>query len=237
MKSLIVRNDAALSISFTPEAHAARQTALDEAKAISEVKDAPDQEKAVLAQARLQSVLQAVEAARANCKAPIIAFGREIDKAAKEFRDSLETEIVRVSRAIGNFQVLEQAKVRAAEAAARLEQDTLERERQEALAQAASHDELDSINEEFNRQSRAISGSIPEPVRAEQQIVREDWEITRINELQLARARPDLVRKIEFDMRLLKEELSKGVSLPGVEAREVVKSGIRTKREAIIDIP
>lgn len=236
MKALIQRNDAQLSISFTPDAYTMRLEALGAAAAITGVQDATSQEKAVLAQSRLQSVLKAVESARAECKAPIIAFGRAIDTAAKDFRAKLEAEILRVSRLIGDFQTLEQAKTKAAEAATKLQLTDLERERQEALAQAQSHDELDAINDEFNRQARAVSGQIPKPVRANNQAVRKNWEIIKINEFQLCRARPDLVRKIEFDMRRLKEELSNDVKLPGVEAREIVTSSVITKHETIIEV-
>lgn len=236
MNALIQRNDAQLSISFTPEAHEMRRKALGEAAAIIAVNGALSQDVAVLAQSRLQSVLRSIESARAECKAPIIAFGRAIDTAAKDFRANLEAEMLRVSRLIGDFQTLEQAKVRAAEAAAKLERDSLERERQEFLAQATSHDEMDEINAEFNRQSQAVSGQIPKPVRANNQAVRKNWEIIKINEFQLCRARPDLVRKIEFDMRRLKEELSNDVKLPGVEAREIVTSSVITRHETIIEV-
>jgi hypothetical protein len=58
-----------------------------------------------------------------------------------------------------------------------------------------------------------------------------DWEITSISEWVLSKARPDLVTKITFDMRALKAELTKGVKLPGVEAKEVSKAGVRLAPE------
>jgi hypothetical protein len=47
------------------------------------------------------------------------------------------------------------------------------------------------------------------------------------------RARPDLVREIKFDMVGIKEELKRGMKLPGVTAREVVKSVTRAGRKEI----
>lgn len=234
--ALIVRDDKGLAVSFTTEANELRWTALEAAKGVWEVSSAASQQYAVQVQAELQALLNQVEKARVACKAPVLEFGKKIDVAAKTFRAELEAELLRISRAIGDFQTLEQAKVRAAEAAARLEQDRLERERQEAIARVASHDELDAINEDFSRQAQTVAQAIPQPVRAEGQIVRQQWEITRINEMQLARARPDLVRKIEFDMRLLKEELGRGVKLPGVEAREVIQSGVRMTTQKAIEV-
>jgi len=58
-----------------------------------------------------------------------------------------------------------------------------------------------------------------------------DWEITNINDWALAKARPDLVSKINFDMRALKDELKRGVKLPGVEAREVYTAGVKVPPE------
>lgn len=234
--ALIVRDDSRLAISFSQEANELRWTALEIAKEADVVTDAWTQQRAVAAQATLQALLNQVEKARVAVKAPVLEFGKKIDGAAKIFRAELEAELLRISRAIGDFQTLEQAKVRAAEAAARLEQDRLERERQEAIAKVQSHDELDAINAEFNEQAQAVAQAIPQPVRAEGQIVRPTWEITRINEMQLARARPDLVRRIEFDMRAIKEELCRGVKLAGVEAREVINSGVRTTTQKAIEV-
>lgn len=234
--ALIVHDDKGLAVSFTTEANELRWVALESAKAIDAVTDARTQQHAVAAQGGLQALLNQVEKARVACKAPVVEFGKKIDGAAKTFRTELEAELLRISRAIGDFQTLEQAKVRAAEAAARLEQDRLERERQEAIAKVQSHDELDAINEDFNQQAQTVVRAIPQPVRAEGQIVRPSWEITRINEMQLARARPDLVRKIEFDMRAIKEELGRGVKLAGVEAREVINSGVRTTAQNAIEV-
>lgn len=236
MKDLIVRDDTMLAITFTQEANEMRWQALEVAGAVEAVTSAGTQQSAVAAQAELQALLNQVEKARVAVKAPVLEFGKKIDGAAKTFRAELEAELLRISRAIGDFQTLEQAKTRAAEAAARLEQDRLERERQEAIAKVQSHDELDAINEDFSRQAQTVAQAIPQPVRAEGQIVRPTWEITRINEMQLARARPDLVRKIEFDMRAVKEELARGVKLPGVEAREVIQSGVRITAQKAIEV-
>lgn len=52
----------------------------------------------------------------------------------------------------------------------------------------------------------------------------------------LMKARPDLVRKVEFDLRSIKEELERGLKLPGVEARQVLKSGVRVGRETVINV-
>ena len=64
-------------------------------------------------------------------------------------------------------------------------------------------------------------------MRAKGQKLTPQWEITRINEWELARAHPELVRRIEFDMPKVKAALSLLQKLPGVEAREVVAASVR----------
>lgn len=63
-----------------------------------------------------------------------------------------------------------------------------------------------------------------------------NWEITSINEHVLYRARPDLATKIEFDMRALKAELSKGIKLAGVTAKEVYKADVRLPVSRTVDV-
>ncbi len=64
-----------------------------------------------------------------------------------------------------------------------------------------------------------------------------NWEITRINDWVLLKARPDLVSKISWDTIALKDELRRGVKLPGVEAREVYTAGVKVPPERkVIDL-
>jgi hypothetical protein len=61
-------------------------------------------------------------------------------------------------------------------------------------------------------------------------------EIQEIREWELAKARPDLVRRIEFDLIEIKRLLNTGVKLPGVIAKPVVKSSVRAGRAEIVNV-
>ncbi len=127
--AIILRDDANLKITFSPEAERLKEDALTSSALIARVTNAAENETAVDAQTALKTVVSLVEKARKAAKAPVLDYGRKIDSAATEFVTELEAELVRVSELTGNFQTLEQAKVRAAEAARRLEEEKLERER------------------------------------------------------------------------------------------------------------
>src|SRR2546422_1043241 len=76
---ILLRNDASLAISVTPEALAAKQEALDNAQMVQVVVNAKGQEMAVAAQAELQRLISACEKSRKDVKAPVLDYGRLID--------------------------------------------------------------------------------------------------------------------------------------------------------------
>lgn len=123
-------------------------------------------------------------------------------------------------------------KQRAAAEAARIEAQRLE---DEAKAKAATTQATVAAIEEKAGDAAYCAGKPIEITRVAGQRTAHDWEITSINEWALAKARPDLVRKIEFDTRAIKAELSRGVKLSGVEAREIYKADVRVPqtRQAI----
>lgn len=104
-----------------------------------------------------------------------------------------------------------------------------------AAATAAQHAASQRAFAEAEAAQRAesIKPAAVAPIRAEGQVIRTEWEVTRIDSFVLAKARPDLVRKIEFDTIEIKRALTRGEKLPGVEAREVVKSTTRVGAKAI----
>lgn len=173
----------------------------------------------------------------------------EIDRLAKEQADR-EREAARVQ------QEADRAAKAAAEAAAKAEREAAsikereaarklqglaaaqqraadeEKQRQEAvLAQERAKLEQQTAQIEEKAQDAAyVAAKPPEITRVAGQMTTVDYEITKINDWALMKARPDLVRKIEFDMRAIKEELKRGVKLAGVEAKEVHKAGVRAGR-------
>ena len=224
-------------VQLTAEALAMREAALEAAALVGRVSNAEENEKAVEAQAELKRVSSGFEKARTTITKPLLDAQREIKAKVDAERKELEQELLRISRLIGDFQTLELQRQRAAEAARREEQTKLERERQEALAKAKSHDEVDAVQNHYQERAAVEAPPPPAPpTRATGQIVRTDWEVTRINDFVLAKARPDLVRKIEFDMAALKDCLKRGEKLPGVEAKEVVKASVRTTSRPLIEV-
>lgn len=235
--ALIRRDDGKRSASFTEHAYELRAGALATAGLIGDVWDVESNAAAVAADQALQAALKMVEEARIECKRPVLQYGQRIDDAAKEFVADLKHEQIRIRTLLGNFAQVELAKQRAAQAARERELRELDRKRQEELAAAETHAQRDEINSKHDEEARFVAPPI-EPVRAKGQVIKEEWEIVRINEMELARSWPQLIRRIEFDMPALKALLAaKDGKVSGVEARKVVHSTVRAPRAAIVEIP
>ncbi len=223
----IARRDLhALSFDYTDAAVALRDRALEQAALIGKVANADDQRDAVAAQASIKEVLRAIEAAREEAKKPVLEFGRMIDAKAKEFSKELKAEELRLARLIGDFQQLEQARIRAAQQAENERLAELERQRARELAEAKSHEEIDAIQEKYSQ--LALSSPAPAPARVEGQQVTQDWEIEVVDIWTLARAHPACV-KIEPRLSEIKNLLKAGVKVAGVRATPVIKSTVRVK--------
>lgn len=139
----------------------------------------------------------------------------EQEAAARAAREKLEAELKEARDA----KAAEEARARAAKA--------------EADAAAKAEADRKRAEEQAAFSAECIRPPAVEAVRAEGQTVRTDWEIVTIDSFMLMRSRPDLVREIKFDMVGIKEELKRGMKLPGVTAREVVKSVTRAGRKEI----
>lgn len=253
-QSLIKLTVPVAPVEFTESAKAARTDALCASANITEVVDPASQDSAVAAQKILRNFLRSVEKARKEAKEPVLAAGIALDDATKEFTKRPLAEEVRIARLVGDYQQAEAEKLREAQRKAAAEQDRIERERAEAVAKAeaeakaamaaakdeeerkaaAARLEAEKVRQdEFSQQQKEAVPEVIAPAKAAGQSVREEWEITRINEFALMKARPDLVRKVEFDVRSIKEELNRGVKLPGVEAQLFTKSTVRLGRSVV----
>jgi hypothetical protein len=236
MPALLARNDSSLSVSFTPEALALQAAALESAALVGRVSSADEQLAAVEAQKQLAGVLKAVEASRVDAKAPVIVYGRTIDEAAKGFSSELLAEQLRLSKLVADFQALEMAKVRAAQAAENKRLADLERERQRALAEAKSHEQLDAVNSEFDQRTRDEAPPPVAPVRAEGQIVKEEWQFEIQDVWALARAHPNCVKAPEPRRLEIKSLLDSGVKVVGVRAWKETKSTVRVEKAGALQI-
>ena len=232
-RSLITRNDSALAVSFTPEATRMRNTALELSAGIGRVANGKEQELAVEAQVALKRVLSEVEKSRKAAKTPILEYGRRIDEAVKDFLVDAVDEMTRLSKLVGDYQALMEARARAAEAARKAELEEAERRRQADLAQAQTHEEADKVNAFHDAEAAARQDMKPPPVptRAAGQIVRHDWDIRVTNVHLLAMQHPSLV-KITPKLAEIKDALNSGLNVSGVEAKRVTKSTVRAGKEA-----
>ncbi|MBA3354989.1 MAG: hypothetical protein H0U18_03435 [Pyrinomonadaceae bacterium] len=226
--AILVRNDAGLTVQFSVEALEIKDSALALAGLIGRVSNAEEQESAVTAQRELKRVLKLSEDARKAAKAPVLDYGRKIDSTAEEFVKDLAVEDIRVSKLIANFQALESARVRAAEAAKQTELNALEVDRQKALADAKSHDELDRVNQEYCERVAALP--VIAPARVEGQVVREDWEIQVTDIHTLYRAFPFAV-DLKPRLSEIRQLLDAGSKVPGVSAKKVSKASVRISKE------
>jgi hypothetical protein len=234
-EALISRDDSQLTVSFLPSAYERKESSLAASALIGRVANSAEQETAVAAQIEIKRLLDLVEMARVECKRPILDFGRKIDDAAKTFVAELKKEQLRIGTLIGDFQTLEQARVRAAEAVRLKELNEIERQRQEQIATARSHDEIDTINERANQEVASVP--VVQPRKAEGQVVKEDWSITVTDEWALVRwaiasGAIDCVY-VEARLNPIKARLTAGMSIPGITAKKVVNSSVRVGREPL----
>ncbi len=246
--ALIVRNDADLAVSFTPQALELRDDAIERAGLIAKVNSPVSQEQAVEAQKDLRRVLNLVESARKAVKEPVLEMGRKIDAAAKQFVADLAKEEIRIARLVGDYQAEQLAIARAAERKRQEELARIEAERQEAVrkaqeeatraaAQAKTEEERKAIEaaaqREAQRQAELAAqqlealGAPPAPPKAEGQSVRPvyRWEVTDI--WKLARMHPGLVR-IEPNRQEINDVIASGTrQIDGLRIWEEVKSSVR----------
>lgn len=120
------------------------------------------------------------------------------------------------------------SKAKTEEAKKAAEAQRLEVERQQALAVAKSHEELDRINHRHAEQVAELP--VAQVQRAVGQRVREDWEITVTDIWLLAKAHPTCV-DIKERLSEIKTLLNAGVKVAGVLAKRSIKAGVTTARE------
>jgi hypothetical protein len=148
--SLIIRDGQTLTITFTEEAIALREAALDKAAMIGRVSNAAENEIAVAVQAELNQVARLAEKSRVAEKAASIKYGRAVDAETRNFLEPLEGPELRIRNMVCEFQETEAAKAREAEAKKQEEIARLERERlaKEAEVRAEAAKKQKAIDDE-----------------------------------------------------------------------------------------
>src|SRR5438309_796088 len=136
-------------IVWIKDAEQLKAAALEISGVIGRVTCAEEQQAAIDAMKALKTYRDLVEKSRKAVKAPLLDLSGKIDAAAKTEMKEICSEETRIATLVANFQSLELAKVRAAQAAENARLSALERERQAALAEVQSHDQHDAVNAEF----------------------------------------------------------------------------------------
>lgn len=234
-QALIQRNDATLFVTYTAEAIALKDAALAVSGVVGRVSNPEENAAAVAAQVEIQRVKQLAEKARKAAKEPVLAYGKKIDEAAKQFVEELDEEMLRVSKLVGDYQALEQAKERAAEQLRKQELDRIEKEKNALIAKASSHEQVEAIQEHFNQQAQQVSAPPQEPVRAQGQVVKSDWEIVVTHPFDLAKYHPSCV-DIKPRLSEIKSLLNDGVSVRGVTATKITKAQVRVAAAKSIEV-
>lgn len=236
-QALIIRDDAHLTVSFTDGALALKESILANTGLIAHVNDGDEQKVAVAAQQDLAGLLNRAEKARKAAKEPVLQFGRAIDDAAKVFCRELKEEQVRLAELVGSFQQLEQKRIEAARRAENERLSALERERARALAEAKTMDEVDAVQEQFDRKTRDAAPPVEAitPARVEGQRIHEEWNITVTDIWLLAKAHPACV-KIEPRLSEIKTLLNAGVKVAGVTATRELRASVLANSRAAIDV-
>jgi len=235
-QSLILVDSTARDVIFPDLAVSIRDEAIEQSSLIARVTNAEQNDAAIAAQKRLKEVCSVLEKCRKAAKQPSVDEGRRIDARVAEFIKPAEMELIRIAGVTANFAALEFARQRAAQNAENERLSTLEREREALLAASKSLEEHQAIREAYDEKAAEAQKPVPVPVKAAGQVVSTEWEILAIDDWKLLKLRPDLVRRIEWDRVAIKRLLSQGTVLPGVTAKEVVKSTVRVTTNVPIQV-
>lgn len=230
--SMIVRDVSGEIVGFSHETEQLKAAALESSALIARVSTPEEQQTAVQAQMALDRLIKDVEKSRVAAKDPVLQYGKRIDDTAKKFIKDLFDERSRISGLVGDFQQLEQAKARAAQAAENARLLAIERERMAELAQAKTHEEMDKVQEKFDNRAQQQAPAPIAPARAAGQVVKEDWEVT-VNDIHaLYRAHPNCCN-VTARVSDIKSLLNAGIKVAGVSAKRVVSSSVRSAGRTI----
>lgn len=197
----------------------ANQLAIDAAQ-ITEV-DELNEADAVETMKALHAFMGTVEEKRLAAVRPHVDAQRFVNDTAKKLVGSLSNERTRLNRLIGDYGALLAAKQRAELAKENEERTALEQQRSDAVASAATVQEVDEINEEHSRTVAALEIKTVAELPKVTVSVKQDWEIEVMDFGELYRAHPEAV-KMEPKLSVLKALASaKNGVIPGVVCKRV----------------
>lgn len=248
---------------LTPEVVAQKEAALSASALIGRVSNASENDSAIGAMRDLKGLSNSLERQRKALTEPFIEAQRTLKRLVDSHRDELDRECGRLECLCKDFALAEHRRIKDEQEAQERELARIEMERQAALQRieedrlaaerAAAQAKTDAERKEaeaarlaaelkanqIEAQAEAMAALESRPVvitRAAGQSNRKQWKITQINDFQLLKARPDLVRKIEWDVVAIKQCLADGQKLPGVTAEEDLRVSVTGSGTKVIDV-
>lgn len=218
----------------TVEAIAEKENALAASALIGKVENREQNDAATEARKRIKGLAGDFDRERKRITDPLVEMQRIFIRTVEPHIDELKREDGRLELLQKDFALAEQRRVREEQAAQQRELERIEAERKAALA-TATPEQAVIINENADLKSR-IEAKPVEVTRSRGQTNRKVWKITQINDFQLMKVRPDLIRKIEWDVVGIKQILDAGQTLPGVTAEEDLKISTRGNAKPLIDV-
>jgi membrane protein involved in colicin uptake len=174
-------------------------------------------------EAEKQAELLRIAREQAAREAEAARVAAEAERKAREEREAAE----RLARDATN------KKQRAAAELARIEADKRAAEAKAEAGRLAAESQARAVAEaqaaaEHAAQASYIESKTPEISRAKGQTITKVWIIDQINDFQLMKSRPDLVRKVEWDLTGLKQALTDSEGkIAGVIAHQDINVGNR----------
>lgn len=216
MKSLVLSNFKAVSVTVSPDAITTRDNIVAQLNAIRAVASQAEYESAVTVLQQSAKITREVEAARKDVKAPVLELGKDIDTKAKSYVEPLTKTTERVTGLV-NAYTAEQRRIAAEAEAKRIaELQRIERERQEA--ERIERERL----AEIERQQKAAIRAAQEAESPEQfEAAKKQQEELARKQAEAAQAAED-ERKKQAQMRLsaLQQPPVVFTKAAGVQTRE-----------------
>ncbi len=200
----LILSGSGYEIEIAPDAIERRAELITAATTIAQVTNEDESHQASFHLRKLAALRIEVEKARKAVKEPVLAVGKRIDTAAKEFLAQVDLEEGRLRKLIGAH-ATEQARIRAdKEAAERRAAEEARRAREEAEAAAAAAANTRKLSDiaaareaerelKAARLARMVAADETNDARVADN-VRFAWDYTVVDIHALAKARPELVR-------------------------------------------
>jgi hypothetical protein len=248
--SLIVAQPLAIAQNWSVVGNAAKQeieTAIAAESLLARVTNAETNDRAQKARAKLRQLKNQLERERKVLAEPLLEAKRALDRAVAVESERLDIEDGRLAEMQRVFAVEEQNRLREEAAVQQRELQRIEDEKKAKLAEierqkvagqvseSVATQQAELVQENAELLSRAEAAPIL-PTRSVGQITKTVWKIVQINDFQLMKARPDLVRKVEWDLVGIKQALDAGQTLPGVKAEKDLSVGVRARKDNIVNV-